>query len=104
MANRLGRRSYRQIDGKMVEVTPTPRIPQGRMDSNFQSPVDGTIISTQKKLHEHNTRNNIEQTTEGHFQDWKQKGKERADFFSGNPAGKKERVEAIRATIEKLGV
>lgn len=103
MANQLGRRSYRQINGKLVEITPSPRIPQGRLDSNFKSPVDGTIISTQKKLHEHNTRNSIEQTTEGHFQDWDQKEKERVDFFNGNPAGKKERIEAIRATLEKLG-
>ncbi len=101
----MGRRTWRQIPGRgMVEITPTSRIPQDdmRFDSPFISPVDGSLINSKRDLHEHNRRNNVEQTSDGHMQDWQSRGKEREDFLAGR-TGKEERIEAIRETLYRLG-
>lgn len=99
------RRTWRQIPGKgLVEVTPSGNIPRDdlRFDEPFKSPIDGSIIRNKIDLHDHNRRHNVEQTTDGHMQDWQTKSKERSDFLGGR-TGKEERVEAIRETLYKLG-
>jgi hypothetical protein len=100
------RRTWRQIDGKLIEVTPSNNIPRDdlRFDGDFISPVDGGIIRNKRELHDHNQRHNVIQTTEGHNQDWAREDKKRKDFFlGGNPAGKEERIDAIKETLYKLG-
>jgi len=81
-----------------------PSIPRDtlRHDSNFISPVTGKEIRNKYELHDHNLRNNVEQTTDGHFDDWAVRQKQRDDFFNGNPAGKEERIEAIIHTMDTL--
>jgi hypothetical protein len=88
----------------MVEVTPSGNIPRDdmRFDEPFKSPIDGSIIRNKIELHDHNRRNNVEQTTDGHMQDWKGKEQERKEFFTGR-TGKEERIEAIQESLYKLG-
>ena len=87
----------------MVEVTSRPSLPaELRVDSTFVSPIDGSVISNKRQLHEHNKRNNVEQTTDGHLDDWKSAQKRRDDFYLGK-TGKEERIEAIKETLYKLG-
>jgi hypothetical protein len=88
----------------MVEVTPSGNIPRDdmRFDEPFKSPIDGSIIRNKTELHDHNRRNNVEQTTDGHMQDWKGKEQERKEFFTGR-TGKEERIEAIQESLYKLG-
>lgn len=105
MAKLLGRRVWRYIDGKPVELeNPPPPLPSDlRVDSNFISPVTREEIRNKRELHDHNRRHNVIQTTEGHNQDWDREQKKRDDFFlHGNPAGKEERIEAIKHTIDTL--
>ncbi len=104
-----GRRTWRQIkqpDGstKMVEITPSS-IPRDdlRFDEPFISPIDGSVIRNKMELHDHNRRHNVEQTTDGHMQDWAEKEKERAGFYN-TKAQKEERIEAVKETLYKLGV
>lgn len=100
----MSRRTWRQIPGKgMVEVT-TSRIPRDelRFDGDFISPIDGTLITSKEKLHDHNRRHNVEQTTDGHMQDWKEREKERSGFYTSK-AQKEERIEAVKETLYKLG-
>lgn len=104
-----GRRTWRQVknpDGttKMVEVTPSymPR-DDLRFDGDFISPIDGSVIRNKRELHEHNRRHNVEQTTEGHMQDWEERKKERAGFYDSK-AQKEERIEAVKESLYKLGV
>lgn len=99
----MAKRTWRQINGKMVEVTPAPNMPEElRVDSPFISPIDGSVISNKRELHEHNKRNNVEQTTDGHFDDFKAFQKRRDDFYLGK-TGKEERIEAIKESLYKLG-
>lgn len=101
----MGRRTWRQIPGRgLVEVTPSNNIPRDdlRFDEPFKSPIDGSIIRNKQDLHDHNRRNNVEQTSDGHMQDWQSKAKERENFLGGR-TGKEERIEAIRETLYKLG-
>jgi hypothetical protein len=88
----------------MVEVTPSGNIPRDdlRFDEPFKSPIDGSIIRNRTELHDHNRRHNVEQTTDGHMQDWKGKEKERENFLAGR-TGKEERIEAIQESLYKLG-
>jgi hypothetical protein len=100
----LGRRAYRynKETGEMEECVPTPRIKTGRIDDNFVSPIDGSIITTQRKLHDHNQRNGVVQVTPEIQHGWDQAKAKREDFFTGHKAGKNERVGAIRDSIAKL--
>lgn len=84
--------------GELREVSPGPYLPRGNVGEGFVSPVDGSIISTQIKLHDHNRRNNVEQTTDGHFQDWDTRMKERDKYFTGKH-DKEDRIEAIRRAM-----
>ncbi len=54
----------------------------------FKSMVDGTIISTNKQLREHNKRNNVVQADEFTKEFYAQKAQERADFYQGNHSRK----------------
>jgi hypothetical protein len=98
------RRTWRQVKGVgMVEVTPQASLPEElRFDGDFISPVDGSIIRNKRELHEHNKRNNVVQTTDGHDQDWAGREKERAGFY-GSKAQKEERIEAVKESLYKLG-
>jgi len=108
MATMLGRRRYRWNPElkKMVEIDAGPLLPRDdlRFDGNFISPVDGKEIRNKQELHDHNRRHNVIQTTEGHNQDWDVAAKKRERYLNGNPDGKSERIEAIKHTLEKLGV
>lgn len=73
-----------------------------RFETPFVSPVDGSLIRNKQDLHDHNRRNNVEQTSDGHMQDWQTKAEERSDFLAGR-TGKEERIEAIKETLYKLG-
>ena len=98
------RRTWRWINGASVEVTPSNNIPRDdmRFETPFVSPVDGSLIRNKQDLHDHNRRNNVEQTSDGHMQDWQGKKQEREDFLAGR-TGKEERIEAIKETLYKLG-
>ena len=86
-----------------MEVTPRASLPaELRVDSPFVSPIDGTVITNKRELHEHNRRNNVEQTTDGHFQDWKSEQQKRDDFYLGK-TGKEERIESIKETLYHMG-
>ncbi len=100
----MSRRTWRQINGKMVEITPQASLPEElRFDGDFVSPVDGSIIRNKRELHEHNRRNNVVQTTDGHNEDWEQRKKERVGFYNSK-AQKEERIEAVKESLYKLGV
>lgn len=49
----------------------------------FRSDIDGTEISTNKQLREHNKRNNVVQADEFTPEFYAGKAKERADFYQG---------------------
>jgi hypothetical protein len=87
----------------MVEVTPD-NMPRDdlRFDGDFISPIDGTIIRNKQELYDHNKRHNVEQTTDGHFQDWDERKKERVGFYKSK-AQKEERIEAVKESLYKLG-
>lgn len=53
------RRTWRQIDGKLVEVTPGANIPKSAMVKSFDpfvSPIDGSVIRTSTDLANHNRK------------------------------------------------
>lgn len=117
------RRRYRQVkqeDGsnKLVEVTSDLDLQRSGVtvyvqpDINFQSPVDGSSITSHAQLREHNKRNNVMHESEmGSAAERKsfygRKAAERADLYQGtqNTAyGKqlsRERKEAIAETIRR---
>jgi len=87
---------------ELVRVRGSAGIPRDdlRFDGNFISPVDGSEIRNKLELHDHNQRHNVIQTQEGHNQDWDVAEKKRERFFNGNPDGKEERIEAIKAVLD----
>lgn len=98
----MTRRTYRYNSEtkQMEETTPSPRIPHGIFEDNFQSIVDGSVITNQKKLHEHNLRNNVRQVTDEDWYQWNEAQKVRDDFFSGHRLGKADRIEALKHAYE----
>ena len=99
----MTRRTYRydKESGEMVEVSPTPRIPHGLLEDNFRSVVDGSIITNQRKLHDHNVRNNVQQVTPEVEHNWQQQKKLREDFRTkGDPRGRGDRIEALKHSLE----
>ena len=59
------KRTYRRIDGELVEVTSQLNRKRGMMiipdiQEPFVSPVDGTVISSRKERRAHNRRNECE--------------------------------------------
>jgi hypothetical protein len=62
----------------------------------FKSMVDGTIISTNKQLREHNKRNNVVNADEFTPEFYAEKAKERADFYQG----KHSRQESLKRKQE----
>lgn len=98
------RRTYRynRETGEMYEVPPTPVIPHGLVEDNFISPVDGSVITSQRKLHEHNMKNNVVQVNPEIEHSWEQGKKEREQFFKGtDPRLKAQRREAIIQAVER---
>ena len=83
----------REISGRsheiMLEITP------------FISPVDGSIVSSRRKLAEHNKRNNV--TNAADFTEtWKRAAKERAAFYEGrSTVDRKNRIEALKNAYDK---
>ncbi len=71
----------------------------------FVSPVDGTNISCPSKLREHNKRNgvtNVQDYGKGYFD---RRGKEKYNDMIGNTrAAKQQRVDTIKAAMQKYGV
>lgn len=49
----------------------------------FRSPVDGSVITGDRSLREHNARNNVVNAAEFTPEFYESKAKERADFFQG---------------------
>lgn len=62
----------------------------------FKSMVDGTIISTNKQLREHNERNNVVNADEFGPEFYERKAQERADFYQG----KHSRQESLKRKQE----
>jgi len=62
----------------------------------FKSMLDGTIISTNKQLREHNKRNNVVQADEFTPEFYERKAQERADFYQG----KNSRAESLKRKQE----
>ena len=62
----------------------------------FKSMVDGTVISTNKQLREHNTRNNVVNADEFSPEFYERKAQERADFYQG----KHSRQESLKRKQE----
>lgn len=87
----------------MIEVTPSNMPTEElRFDGNFISPIDGKEIRNKRELYDHNRRHNVEQTTDGHMQDWDERKKERIGFYTSK-AQKEERIEAVKESLYKLG-
>lgn len=94
----MARRTYRyDPDTKqMVEVTPTRRIPNGVFEDNFVSPVDGSVITSQRKLNEHNAKNGVMQVTSEVESHWKEQEKKKADFYTRQTMQRGDRIEALK--------
>ena len=79
--------------GKMIPIDEEARKRDGGHSIHgifepFKSMVDGTLISTNRQLREHNKRNNVVNAGEfsqGHFEE---KAKERANFYEGKHSRK----------------
>lgn len=96
----MAKRTWRQINGEMIEVTATPSLPEDlRLDSTFVSPVDGSVIRSKVELHDHNRRNNVVQGLPGMEQDIAAVRQRNRDRISG-PEGKRQRIEVLRRAFE----
>jgi hypothetical protein len=85
----------------MEEVQPSARIPHGLVESNFISPIDGSVITSQRKLHDHNMRNGVTQVNPEIEHIWGENRKKREDFYTGDRLGAPRRREAIIRALEK---
>jgi hypothetical protein len=76
---------------------------RGKFDA-FVSPVDGSLISNQKQLDDHNKRNNVVSASEFSPEFYERKAKERARLYTGehSKAEKQRRGEEIHRIIERL--
>lgn len=94
----MGRRTYRYdpVTKEMYEVGATPRIPSGIFEDNFISPIDGSIITNQRKLHDHNQRNGVMQITSDVESEWNRAAKKREDFFTQQRSQRADRIEALK--------
>jgi len=76
----------------------------------FRSVVDGSVISSQRTMREHNKRNGVVRADEYPPEYYAQKARERADLFQGTTHtsyGRKlkaDRIESIKAALAKHGV
>jgi hypothetical protein len=61
----------------------------------FKSPVDGSVISTNKQLRDHNERNNVVQTSEFGENHWNEKRKERERLYTGERTPEKVRRDRV---------
>lgn len=67
----------------------------------FVSPVDGKLITGRAALREHNKRHNVTNVAD-YKNEWENKAKERASFYSGDSKYDRERRrEAIIRAVEK---
>lgn len=71
----------------------------------FKSPIDGSVITNQQELAEHNRKNDVIDVREwgnDQFCDLDAK-KEREEFYTGtSQKQKKERIETIKDSIQKV--
>jgi hypothetical protein len=98
----VAKRAYRynKETKQMEEVTPSASIPHGRFDDNFVSPVDGSVITGQRSLHEHNMRNGVKQISAEDHYNWEKAAERRKDFLSGDRLGRADRIEAIKHALD----
>lgn len=90
------------LNGQVIRIKRNATwTPKGRFDDNFVSPVDGSIITSQRKLREHNLRNNVVQWESGTEEEFKRKTEEIRQRASGE-ADVPERKQAIADAIKKL--
>lgn len=68
----------------------------------FRSPVDGSIISSQKDLEKHNQRNNVVSAEEFSPEYYARKEKERQDAIVG-PKAVRERCKDIAEVVNSMG-
>ncbi len=80
----------------MVEVTPSRSTPNGVFEDNFRSPIDGSIITSHRRLHEHNVRNGVMQVTSEVESQWKEDRKRKDDFFTKQMGHRNDRIEALK--------
>lgn len=94
----MGRRTYRYDPAtkEMVEVVGSRRVPNGVFEDNFVSPIDGSIITSHRKLAEHNARNEVMQVTSEVESQWKENEKRKEDFFTKQRAHRADRIEALK--------
>ena len=94
------------IEPKRVEVKKAnaPMIMNGNFQE-FQSPLDGTVISCHSKLRDHNKKHgvtNVADYSSGHFE---KRGKEMELEARGQtPQAKRERQQLIAKTLNDFGV
>jgi hypothetical protein len=68
----------------------------------FVSPVDGTVITSRSRLHDHNRRNNVEPAGDYTPQDYINRARAmRARMEGQTSADKRERIEALIRAVEK---
>lgn len=68
---------------------------------DFVSPVDGRVVHGRRGLREHNKELGVT-NVEDYTNEWKEKAKERARFFSGDPTyDRKERLRAVIDAVDK---
>ncbi len=100
-------RTKAEMQANMQDILQSRKAPGTiiRTVQQFKSPVDGKIIRTKAELDEHNKRNDVIDVREwgnDSFCDLDAK-KEREAFYSGTSTiQKKERVQTIKESIQKL--
>lgn len=71
------------IDEEAEQADRSKRARKKGQFTAFKSIVDGTLISTDRKLKEHNVRNNVVNAAEFTDSYYEKKADERADFYEG---------------------
>jgi hypothetical protein len=70
----------------------------------FKSPIDGSIITNQKQLREHNMKHGVTDARDYSQQYFDAKAKERKANMAGtSPAVKRQRYEMLRAEMARRG-
>ena len=99
------RRTYRYVDGVLTDVTEQVRPRSAGVTilgdiEPFQSPIDGSTITSRSRMREHMARHNVTHVSD-YKEYWKNAAKERAAAFTPESRHDREsRIESIKHAIE----
>lgn len=66
----------------------------------FVSPIDGSVVGSRSRLREHERRHGVTNASD-FTQEWKKAAEKRADYYTEDKAGKRDRIEALKSAVEK---